>query len=119
MSDYTNLKVLIAKIDANLRAAETARNLPNARAHSVRSMRVIATRYDSSNLDDAQKIIAARMLETAEAEERAAGAIARDRELKRLAVELDELRSDLVVFAGRARFELCDRAREMRAGGAS
>ncbi len=48
------------------------------------------------------------------AEERRQGEIARDRELKRIASELDRLRADLPDLAASARFDLLDTILEFR-----
>lgn len=114
MSAYAALKGRLQEIDVLIRGAEAARYLPTARANDVRAISMVNSRYNSSGLTDAQKIIAARMTAIAIVEEQAAGEIARDRELKRLAVILDQLRRDLPALAEAARFELLDVAREMR-----
>jgi hypothetical protein len=110
---YAALKAHILKIDAACQAASTARDLPRRRYDSVMAIKMVPGRTYPET-DGAQTLIAARMRDRAAAEERTAGEVARDRELKRLAVVLDQLRADLPGLATAARFELCDLAREMR-----
>lgn len=114
MSDFNAFVEHVRKIESVLREAEAARKLPDTRVHAVRQIKVyVDTSYGVLPRDEHDAIIA-RMRETAEAEERRAGEIARGRELKRLAVQLDELRAALPELAAKARFDLCDTVREMR-----
>jgi hypothetical protein len=115
MSDFETFLAHIRKIESVLREAESARKLPDTRVHAVRQIKVWFDNSYGGRASDAHEAIMTRMREQAEAEERQAGEVARSRELRRLAVELEALRQSLPDLAVKARFELCDTAREMRA----
>lgn len=89
--------------------SHAAKRLPDERA--AEAMRVRLDGYSNADLRiDAFNKIRNQYA----AEERRQGEIARDRELKRIAAELDRLRADLPELAMSARFDLLDTVRSFR-----
>lgn len=111
--EFTALVERVQEISRLFDRIKAARYLPNRCADAVKQLRVNSTSYDG--MTGAQKIIVERMLANAIAEEIKAGEVARDRELKRMAVQLDALRDDLPALAQAARFALLDMVLELRA----
>lgn len=113
MSGYAALTAHIQKIEDCKRRVRIARDLPATRVRAVKGMKVIPN-YSHDLLTEAQAIIARQMFAEAEARERAAGEVARRCELRRLAIEFDQLRRELPALASAAAFDLLDTVREMR-----
>lgn len=91
-------------------AADAAKRLPlNRRGVAER----VDLEYHSRSLEG---VVAAfhKIRDRFADDEQRHGEIARDRELKRLAIELDKARGDLATLAQAASFELLDLAREWR-----
>ena len=103
---------LYARIDAIrtlLGQSHAAKRLPDEREAEAKRIRLET--YTTSELRVAGFN---KIRDRYAAEERRQGEIARDRELKRIAVELDRLRADLPELAIAARFDLLDTVRSFR-----
>ncbi|WP_371431354.1 hypothetical protein [Novosphingobium sp.] len=108
-ADLTQRIVAIRKL---LTEAEAAKALPERRFKAA--MSVQQEYYQRSGSDGALKMAFDAIQKRFAEDERRHGEIARDRELKRIATELDRLRADLPELASAARFDLLDTVREFR-----
>lgn len=107
---YGALIERMARIHDLIVCADTAKRLPAKR-------RGVAERVSLDNYSrDSEPVKAAfnKIRDRFAADEQRHGEIARDRELKRLAVELDKARDGLAALAQAASFDLLDLAREWR-----
>ena len=105
---FSELSARIDAIKKLLLAAQAARRIPDQLVATAMNVRL---EYGHS-----EPVLSAfkKVREQYAAEERRQGEIARDRELKRIAAEIDRLREDLPEIAIAARFALLDEARAMR-----
>ena len=109
--------VLAARIDRIRelkREVEVARARPGIRRRRVEALQAAYPHY-GDKLSDEDKELFAQARSILAAKEERQFLFARDRELKRLAAELDKLRADLPELATAARFSLLDDVAEMRA----
>ncbi len=106
------LQARVASIQKLIVAAGVAMRLPDQRRSTAEKVELEYYSQQSKNeaLVDAFRAIRARFAD----EEHRQGEIARDRELKRIASELDRLRADLPDLAASARFDLLDTILEFR-----
>ncbi len=110
--NFADLKSRVQAITKLFDQADAARRLPDARYNDA--MR-LSLEYDHTRRT-AETNAFNKIRGQYAAEERRQGEIARDRELKRIAAEMERLRADLPELAAAARFDLLDTIRELRHG---
>lgn len=91
-----------------------ARNLPSATERSIRNFHITPGRYsNATELSDPQRLIVQKMVDNAVALEVAEAEKARDRELARIARELDGMRDKLPGLIAGISVEIAKLVREL------